>query len=380
MNAPFITALSTTVPDPVPLSSWHEMEAALRVSSHSGWDAWVALWRTEYGCRAGAPASTVARGPGIGTCTGDWRLPQADGRPVDAGPADVGPLDGIPVALNTDLSGLAAAAARAVCHAPDRKTPPVDVAMFCHSSLNEHVSTTTAGRLRAVVGSPCFAFAISQQQGASFFTSLRLATDLLAAEPAVRTILIVAAEKWRPPFSRCPTPWILQGDAGGAVLVERGRPEMHGLRLISARTRALPPIHPAHHFHPGHPSALLASPDEDSIWVPALRSLTDRMLAHHGLQPRDLSAVVGHHVAPQLVAAICRHLGLPDSARCTTRAYLGTAESIVRLADTLEDQELPSQGRVLVWGIGLGGYVSCALLESQGSPSLYRCTNVEDRP
>ncbi|WP_409364352.1 hypothetical protein [Burkholderia sp. Bp8990] len=100
---------------------------------------------------------------------------------------------------------------------------PIDIAMFCHSSLNEHVSTTTAGRLRAVIGTPCFPFSISQQQGASTFTALQLASDLLIAEPEIHTILIVAAEKWCSPFSRWTDQGIVQGDAAGAILVERSR-------------------------------------------------------------------------------------------------------------------------------------------------------------
>lgn len=375
MNAPFITALSTMVPDPVPLSRWYGMETALRVSSRSGWDPWVALWRTERGCHSGVPAIMATHDPGTGD---DW-LPRTDAAPVD----DIS-VDEIPVELDTDLSGLAAVAAQAVCHARDRQTPPVDVVMFCHSSLNEHVSTTTAGRLRAVVGSPCFAFAISQQQGASFFTSLRLATDLLAAEPAVCTILIVAAEKWRPPFSRWAAPWVLHGDAAGAVLVERARPDMHGLRLISARTRALHPFHPVRPVHPSppfQPSARLALPDANSIWTPAICSLIDGMLSRHGLHPRDLCAVTGHHIDAQLVAEICRHLGLPETVHGTTSlAYLGAAESVVRLAETLDGRELPQPGHMLAWGIGLGGFVSCALLESQGRPPVYRCANLVDRP
>jgi 3-oxoacyl-[acyl-carrier-protein] synthase III len=351
MNAPFITALSATVPDTVPLSRWREMEAALRVSSRSGWDAWVALWRTEYGRHPGALAYAATHGPGIA----DESLPQATA---------------IPVELNTDLSGLAVAAARPVCSARGVQAPPVDVVIFCHSSLNEHVSTTTAGRLRTVAGDSCFPFSISQQQGASFFTALRLAMDLLAAEPAVCTILLVAAEKWCPPFSRWATPWTLQGDAAGAVLIERAGAETHGLRLVSACTRAL---------HPFAPSALLLSRDVNSIWAPAIQSITDSMLARHGLRPGDISAVVGHQVDQRLVAAISRHLGLPDTRRFTDRrAYLGAAESIVRLTETLGDPGLPLHGIVLAWGIGLGGYVGCALLESRGRPSLHRCANRED--
>ncbi|MDS0862937.1 3-oxoacyl-ACP synthase, partial [Burkholderia pseudomultivorans] len=68
----------------------------------------------------------------------------------------------MPVERDTDLSGLAAKMALAICAARPVNAAPIDIAMFCHSSLNEHVSTTTAGRLRAVINTPCFAFSVSQ--------------------------------------------------------------------------------------------------------------------------------------------------------------------------------------------------------------------------
>ncbi|KVA49486.1 hypothetical protein WI47_18040 [Burkholderia cepacia] len=235
--------------------------------------------------------------------------------------------------------------------------------MFCHSSLNEHVSTTTAGRLRAVIGTPCFPFSISQQQGASTFTALQLASDLLIAEPEIHTILIVAAEKWCPPFPRWTDQGIVQGDAAGAILVERSRPASCGLVVIDARASRL------HRFAP---PVALSSLDIRTDWVPALQSTIDAILLRHALQPNDLDTVVGAGIDPQLDEAICRHLSrrvVEFSDR--HRAHLGAAEPIVRLANALESHDLSVCDRILTWGVGLGGFVGCALFESHGRPHLY---------
>ncbi|KVQ19968.1 hypothetical protein WK01_32890 [Burkholderia cepacia] len=212
--------------------------------------------------------------------------------------------------------------------------------MFCHSSLNEHVSTTTAGRLRAVIGTPCFPFSISQQQGASTFTALQLASDLLIAEPEIHTILIVAAEKWCPPFSRWTDQGIVQGDAAGAILVERTRPTSCGLVVIDARASRL------HRFATPAP---LSSLDIRTDWVPALRSTIDAILLRHALQANDLGTVVGAGIDPRLDEAICRHLSrrvIEFSDR--RRAHLGAAEPIVQLAGVLESHDLPVWEQLLV--------------------------------
>ncbi|WP_185735966.1 3-oxoacyl-ACP synthase [Burkholderia cepacia] len=269
----------------------------------------------------------------------------------------------MPVERDTDLSGLAAKVAQTICAARPANAAPIDIAMFCHSSLNEHVSTTTAGRLRAVIGAPCFPFAVSQQQGASTFTALQLASDLLIAEPEIRTILIVAAEKWCAPFSRWADQGIAQGDAAGAILVERSGPASCGLMVIDARASRL------------HRLATPAPPSIQDIrtdWVRALRSTIDAILLRHALQPNDVGTVVGAGIDPQLDEAVCHHL----SRRLIEfsdhrRANLGAAEPIVQLANVLESRDLPLCERILTWGVGLGGFVGCALFESHGRPLIY---------
>ncbi|PAJ86143.1 3-oxoacyl-ACP synthase [Burkholderia ubonensis] len=342
MNTPVITALASYVPRTVAVPRGCGTAPTRGAPKRSGWHAWVASWQADY-----APHSTKnaaeTRSAAVNTAADEIRC--------------------VPVERDTDLSGLAAKVAQPICAARPAGAAPIDIAMFCHSSLNEHVSTTTAGRLRAVIGAPCFPFAVSQQQGASTFTALQLASDLLIAEPEIRTILIVAAEKWCSPFSRWTDQGIAQGDAAGAILVERSGPASCGLMVIDARASRL------------HRLATPAPPSIQDIrtdWVRALRSTIDAILLRHALQPNDVGTVVGAGIDPPLDEAICRHLSrrlIEFSDR--RRAYLGAAEPIVQLADVLESHDLPVCERILTWGVGLGGFVGCALFESHGRPLVY---------
>lgn len=169
MNGPVITALTAWVPDAVPLARWTALESALRATGHPGWDAWMRSWHPDYG-------HWLEAGPGDET---------GGALPAQPYPAPTGPACAVPVETGTDLSGLAAKVANAICATRPPDARPIDVIMFCHSSLDEHVSTTIAGRLCAEVGTPCFPFSVSQQHGASPFTALRLAADLFVAEPDI---------------------------------------------------------------------------------------------------------------------------------------------------------------------------------------------------
>ncbi|CAM2197853.1 3-oxoacyl-ACP synthase [Paraburkholderia kururiensis] len=341
VSTPVITAMATCVPRAASLARWRTIEAALSMHAPSGWNAWVASWWPDF-----APCLDNAAIAGNVRHT----IREVHGaRAVQ-----------VPVARDTDLSGLAARVTQAICLARGRDAPPIDIVMFCHSSPEEHVSTTTAGRLRAVVGAPCFPFSVSQQHGASPFTALQLARDLLIAEGDVQTILIVAAEKWCPPFSRATAWGIVQGDAAGALLVERLTGVPHGLALIGASTHRL------RHCATG---ATAARDGISTDWIAALLATIDALLDRHNLRPRDIAAVVGQAVDTRLDTAVRRHLGFAPTARYGG-ACLGAAEPVVQLATALAGRTLPQDSRIVVWGIGLDSYIGTALFAFHDMPLL----------
>lgn len=344
MNIPVITAVAARVPDAIPLPRWNEIESALRLVGHPGWDAWMRSWHPDYGHWLEArPCQKTDASP----CASQI-LPA----PHMAGT--------VPVETGTDLSGLAAKVANEICAARTPDARPIDVIAFCHSSLDEHVSTTVAGRLCAEVGTPCFPFSVSQQHGVSSFTALRLASDLLIAEPDVHTILIVAAEKWCPPFSRVCGPDMVHGDAAGALLVERTGHATGGLHLLDVAARHVP----------GDVGRRATGvPDARTF---TLLSMIDVLLARHGLRHSEIDEIVGQPGIPSLANAVGEHFGRPDArVQHQVGIHLGAAESIVRLAQALSRATCLRTHRMLLWGYGISGFVGTALLEACGAP--FRC-------
>lgn len=353
MNLPVITAVTAWVPAVIPLSRWTAVESALRASGHSGWNAWMKSWHPDYG-----------------HWLETWRGGETGGSsPVHPNLPPPDRTCAVPVETGTDLSGLAAKVANAVCAIRPLDARPVDVIAFCHSSLDEHVSATVAGRLRAEVGTPCFPFSISQQHAVSPFTALRLAADLLVAEPDVHAILIVAAEKWCPPFSRMCGPDIVHGDAAGALLVERTGNGTRGMQLLDVAARHVAVDICRNAIGASHALTF------------TLLSMIDSFLAGHGFRPDDIDEVVGHSGIPSLSGAVSRFLGRPDAVlQHQVCFHLGAAESIVRLAQALGDAACHRHHRVLLWGYGFGGFVGTALLETCGAPLLSRQDSVRCVP
>lgn len=343
MNRPVITAVTAWVPDAIPLSRWAAIESAQRIIGHPGWDAWIRSWHPDYGHWLEA-----------------WPGEETGGSlPLQSGLSPLDSTCAVPVETSTDLSGLAVKVANAICTTRPPDAHPIDAIVFCHSSLDEQVSTTIAGRLCAQVGTPCFPFSVSQQHGVSPFTALRLASDLFIAEPDIHTILIVAAEKWCPPFSRMSEPGIVQGDAAGALLVERTDHGPGWLQLLDAATRHVP-------AYSGRRAA--ASPDARTF---TLLSMIGFFLARHGLRPGDIDDVVGHPGVPLLSGAVSRFLGRPEAAvQHQVCVHLGAAQSLVQLARVPGNADRHRKRRVLLWGFGTSGFVGAALLEIRGAPIL----------
>jgi len=344
--SPIVTALSTYVPPTMMMSAACRTDVSDPVSpsptAPSGWDAWIASWRSDFD--GSSTATTDAD-----HVSNDRALPLL-----------------IPIERSGQLSDLAAHVADLILASRDPNAASVDIIVFCHSSVDEHVSTTTAARLASMAGGACFPFSVSQQHGVSTLTALRLAQDLMLAEFDVQTVLVVAAEKWAPPFSRWPLHGLSHGDAAAAVLIERACPVKRGFRLVDAKT-----CHCA-----------MASPGS----VDVLLRLIDAMLSEHVLATSDVTSI-GCGLEPAHTELVSRHLGAnlstharidsgfeprgePRSEAPFQYAHLGAAEPIAQLARAIEARSLPPQGPVLMWAMGVCGYVGCALLDAQGSPTV----------
>ncbi|MFP3184414.1 MAG: 3-oxoacyl-ACP synthase, partial [Paraburkholderia sp.] len=149
----------------------------------------------------------------------------------------------------------------------------------------------------------------------------------------------------------------IQGDAAGALLIQRAAPESGGLRILDAETRRVP-----HRSQPG-------ITESDESWASTLTKLIDLLLARNGLRRNQINDVIGHQGMPSLSVAVHSHLDRPAvRERREESAHLGAAESIVRLAQTPDCLAPRHDRRTLLWGFGIGGFIGAALLEARGMP------------
>ncbi|WP_105132032.1 3-oxoacyl-ACP synthase [Burkholderia sp. BE12] len=340
MMSPIITALSTYVPPTIALTRAPRSADAELTASHTatrtGWDAWITAWRADFGAFDTPVASA---NDGIDHHARSLR---------------------IPVEREEQLSGLAVRVANEILAIRHPAAVPIDIIVFCHSSVEEHVSTTTAGRLASVVG-PCFAFSVSQQHGVSLFSALQLVRDLMVAESDVQCALIVAAEKWTPPFSRWTAQGSAQGDAAAAALLERATATTRGFRVMDAQTRQCP-------VRPDYPSSQRSYSDSASERI--LLQLIDAMLAQHALAACDVTGI-GQDLDPTRTKRVSHRLNMKAHTHARLHdAHLGAAEPIIQLAERLADNTLPTRGHLLIGGMSVCGYVGCALLDARGAPAI----------
>ncbi|ABM34346.1 hypothetical protein L0935_02680 [Paracidovorax citrulli] len=256
-------------------------------------------------------------------------------------------------------SEMLAKVARRVLQAEEAdQLAPVSTFLVCQSCLEGNLTVSGACRVQAELGQGRTPFAVGQLQGASFLLALSLAADLLhLQEDGPGRIAIAAAERWSWPYPRVVGQTTVLGDGAGAVVVEKGSSRGWMLRSVTVRTPEQPrDIY--RHIVRGEPW---------EVDVEELCGLITGMLREAGHAPGDIAYLVPHGAARDLDRYVRERCGLEHAwsgtSHARTQGYLCSAEVPVRLHQLLE-RAAPRDGDCLVvWGIGFGGALACALLQ-----------------
>lgn len=100
---------------------------------------------------------------------------------------------------NLSLSDMALCAARLLYDGASQLPRP-DQIIVCSTSFEHDLALSCAGRLHHELASRRPPFAIGQLRDVSFATALDLTLAMMDADIELNTVLIVAAERWPPPF------------------------------------------------------------------------------------------------------------------------------------------------------------------------------------
>ncbi|MGC2964281.1 3-oxoacyl-[acyl-carrier-protein] synthase III C-terminal domain-containing protein [Paraburkholderia graminis] len=252
----------------------------------------------------------------------------------------------------SDMASTVAREAIRQCPAQDNRAP--DQIIVCASSFEHDLSLSCAGRLHSELGSTGVPFAIGQLQGVSFFLALQLVADMMAGDERMRTALIVAAERWLPPFSRRGMTVAALADGAAAVLLTRRAGPGWCIRSVMVCTPATPTVRRGTFV-------------DEACLVDIVR----KTCAQAGLKPASLDWIVPARINASLARNISARAGLPAGRTWSPDpadiGYLCAADAPAQLDALLRSAPGADGQRILLWSAGFQGQAACAILEFRGS-------------
>ncbi|MCW3663710.1 3-oxoacyl-ACP synthase [Burkholderia cenocepacia] len=257
---------------------------------------------------------------------------------------------------NLSLSDMALCAARLLYDGASQLPRP-DQIIVCSTSFEHDLALSCAGRLHHELASRRPPFAIGQLQDVSFATALDLTLAMMDADIELNTVLIVAAERWLPPFSRYVDLHTLLADGAAAALVTRHPTPGWRVRGLTICTPATPSS-----------SSVIATPVNSAT----LMSAINKALARAACQATQMDWIVPAKTDNRLLRSIRTHGDLPLERiwlADDTPGYLCAAHTPARL-DSLTRAVSPRDGQhLLVWSTGFHSQVACAILQFCEAPS-----------
>ncbi|WP_244101767.1 3-oxoacyl-[acyl-carrier-protein] synthase III C-terminal domain-containing protein [Burkholderia cepacia] len=289
-----------------------------------------------------------------------WRGGSApfDGRSLP--PSQAAPLTANRVATEShlSLSDMALATVRFLLEtSPCTATHAPDQIIVCTTSFEHDLALSCACRLHSELGSRWAPLAVGQLQGVSFLMALDIAQAMMAADSRLNTVVIVAAERWRPPFSRRVGARIDLGDGAAATLVARHPGPGWRIRGLTVRTPGTPPL----------------ASEPDCVDMSTLAEVIDETCAKAELPAADIDWILPAAIDTRLVRDINTRSGLRPERVChitmDAPGHFCAVDTPARL-DALLRSLHPGEGQhALVWSVGFQGQVGCALLEFRGGGS-----------
>lgn len=256
------------------------------------------------------------------------------------------------------LSDMALATVRAVLESsPQIAAPTPDQIIVCTTSFEHDLALSCACRLHSEIGSTRAPLAVGQLQGVSFLMALEIAVAVMAADIRLNTVVIVAAERWRRPFSRRIGAMIDMGDGAAAVLIARHPGPGWRVSGLIVRTPGIPPL----------------ASEREPIYTSTLTDVISETCASAGFQPANVDWVLPAPIDTHLARGIHTRCGLRPERACHIRmdapGHFCAADTPARL-DALLRSIAPNEGQhALVWSAGFQGQAGCALLEFRGGGS-----------
>ena len=265
-------------------------------------------------------------------------------------------IEGIHIAEEESSSDMAVRIGKKIM--TDCAPGAIDRVIFYHSTLAEYPVWSTPCRLQHELALRSIAaLSISQKGGNAFALALKTGCEMLAAEPALRKILLVGSDKFIPPYDRTAGGVTAFGDSASAMLLERSTNYIQVLNVQIADY--------AEWWNPYEMDSNATEKMLD-LMVEDAASMLRKGLEAVNASIDDLGLLLPPNLNRRFVEQLAKRCSLPLSRTYTgnlaTKGSLLNSDMAVNFLGADQENLIPSGSLLAILGFGFGTSLSCTLM------------------
>jgi 3-oxoacyl-[acyl-carrier-protein] synthase-3 len=276
---------------------------------------------------------------------------------VEAFTRDSG-IDRVYCAAQESASDMALKVAKRLLKREPDLTNEINLVIHYQSTLNERVGSSTPGRIQHETQlKNTFGFTVDQKNDSGSLISLKIATEMLAAEAGLKAVLLTGAEKLVAPYSRVFANMTVMGDSASAMVVRRGSPRFRllGFNLVDC----------AEWWNP-----YSYTPDQLSSYKEFIAdratALLNETLDHLGLGWSKVALLIPPNMNRSLLQMIGSRVDLRGE-RIYTRniaryGYLMASDMVANLTTALNEGAIKAGDMVVALNMAFGHSLGCVVL------------------
>ena len=230
----------------------------------------------------------------------------------------------------------------------------IDAVIYYHSTLNQQLMASTPCRLQHELElKNAFAFAVAEKGSNASLMALKIASEMLATETDLNTILLIGSEKHVEPYKRLLGNMTIRGDSASAMIVRRQSARFHplGLSVYDFPKRC----------------------DSDkcdyylNFLVDQAAFILNEILAELNFEWGQITLVIPPNFSLLFARLLSKRLGISErniySENISRFGYLTTSDLVVNLVNASNEGRIKSGDVFLAVNIDLDHSVGCVVFE-----------------
>jgi 3-oxoacyl-[acyl-carrier-protein] synthase III len=268
-------------------------------------------------------------------------------------------IERVPFASDETSSEMAVRIGRKVLEYSGCLAHTVKALIYYHSTLNQDPSLSIACQLQHELGlRKAFVSSLSQSGGNASLLAVKVASEMLIAEPEIDHILLIGSEKLVDPYPRLFGAITAIGDSASGMLVNR---DASSLKILAIHVRDVPEWRrPYNRLEAEHG-------DFNGRLAPLAALLIEEVMAELYLSWNDVAMLLPPNLGLGFAKKLSREAHIPEGKLFLTNVgrfgHLLTSDLALNLATVAEEKKLKAGSLILALNLGFRLSMGCMALQ-----------------